>query len=61
MSMELNAGVCYLQNELNRLHMKLQSYSLNNYKTLPQTAAPSAEQKEAIEVVGNVLPFKTNN
>ncbi len=61
MSMELNAGVCYLQNELNRLHMKLQTYSLSNYKTLSQTATLSAEQKEAIEVVGNILPFKTNN
>lgn len=41
--------------------MKLQSYSLHNYKALPQIAKLSREQIEAIEVVGNVLPFKTNN
>jgi KamA family protein len=41
--------------------MKLQSYSLNNYKTLEQIKYLSPEQIEAIDVVGNVLPFKTNN
>ena len=41
--------------------MKLQSYSLHNYKNIPQTSKLSQAQKEAIEVVGNVLPFKTNN
>ncbi len=41
--------------------MKLNSYSLNNYKTLPQAEKLSAELKEAIDVVGNVFPFKTNN
>lgn len=41
--------------------MKLQTYSLHNFKTLPQINKLSSEQIEAIEVVGNVLPFKTNN
>jgi KamA family protein len=41
--------------------MKLQSFSLHNYKKIPQVAKLSAEQREAIEVVGSVLPFKTNN
>lgn len=41
--------------------MKLQSYSLHNYKNLPQISRLSSLQLEAIEVVGNVLPFKTNN
>lgn len=41
--------------------MKLQSYSLHNYKNISQIKNLSAEQIEAIEVVGNVLPFKTNN
>ncbi|MBL0328986.1 MAG: lysine 2,3-aminomutase [Bacteroidetes bacterium] len=41
--------------------MKLQSYSLHNYKNIPQIKNLSAEQIEAIEIVGNVLPFKTNN
>lgn len=41
--------------------MKLQSYSLGNYKNIPQIKALSPEQLEAIDVVGNVLPFKTNN
>jgi len=46
---------------LKNIVMKLQSYSLHNYKAIPQIAKLSAEQLEAIEVVGNVLPFKTNN
>ncbi len=41
--------------------MKLQSYSLHNYKSIPQISKLSNEQIEAIEVIGNVLPFKTNN
>lgn len=41
--------------------MKLQSYSLHNYKNIPQIKQLSSEQIEAIEVIGNVLPFKTNN
>lgn len=41
--------------------MKLQSYLLHNYKNIPQINLLSPEQLEAIEVVGNVLPFKTNN
>jgi KamA family protein len=45
----------------NKNMMKLQSYSLHNYKSLPQIQKLSSEQIEAIEVVGNVLPFKTNN
>lgn len=41
--------------------MKLKSYNLGNYQTIPQIDKLSPEQLEAIEVVGNVLPFKTNN
>jgi L-lysine 2,3-aminomutase len=41
--------------------MKLQSYALHNYKNIEQIGKLSPEQIEAIEVVGNVLPFKTNN
>lgn len=41
--------------------MKLQSFALHNYKNIPQINKLSPEQIEAIEVVGNVLPFKTNN
>jgi KamA family protein len=41
--------------------MKLITYSLNNFKSLLQIKKLSAKQLEAIEVVGNVLPFKTNN
>ena len=37
------------------------TYTLHNYKTIPQIAALSDEMIEAIEVVGRVLPFKTNN
>jgi len=41
--------------------MKLITYSLHNYKNIPQINKLNAKQLEAIEVVGNVLPFKTNN
>jgi len=41
--------------------MKLSTYSLHNFKNLPQAAKLSSEQMESIEVVGNVLPFKANN
>ncbi len=37
------------------------SYSLHNYDKIPQIQRLTREQKEAIEVVGRVLPFKTNS
>ncbi|NOX37713.1 MAG: lysine 2,3-aminomutase [Calditrichaeota bacterium] len=40
---------------------KLHSYALHNYERIPQIQKLSAEQRFAIEVVGRVLPFKTNN
>ena len=40
---------------------KYASYSLRNFKKLPQIEKLSKEQKFAIDVVSRVLPFKTNN
>lgn len=40
---------------------KYLSYSLQNYKSIPQSASLSDGDRESIEVVGRVLPFKTNN
>lgn len=37
------------------------SYSLHNYMEIPQMASLPAEMLHDIEVVGRVLPFKTNN
>lgn len=37
------------------------SYSLRNYKDIPQIDKLSSAEKSAIEIVGTVLPFKTNN
>lgn len=37
------------------------SYSLRNFRKIPQMALLSEEEKFAIEVVGTVLPFKVNN
>ena len=37
------------------------SYTLQNYRRIPQFASMSKEDREAIEVVGSVLPFKANN
>jgi KamA family protein len=41
--------------------MTYKSYMLHNYKTLPQIADLPDDLVEAIDVVGSVLPFKTNN
>lgn len=37
------------------------AYSLGNFRSIPQMAAVPEELKFDIEVVGHVLPFKTNN
>ena len=39
----------------------LKTYSLHNYREIPQMSRLSDEMIEAIEVVGRVLPFKSNN
>jgi L-lysine 2,3-aminomutase len=41
--------------------MKLITYSLHNYQTLKYVDKINSSRREAIEVVGNVFPFKTNN
>ncbi len=41
--------------------MKYQTYALHNFKKIPQLTNLKEEDIFAIEVVGNVLPFKTNN
>lgn len=41
--------------------MNYKSYTLHNFIELPQIPNLSSEYIEAIRVVGNVLPFKTNN
>jgi len=37
------------------------AFTLNNFRQIPQVEKLSEEQRFNIEVVGNVLPFKTNN
>ena len=41
--------------------MKYKNYTLHSYKDIPQITKLSSEQIEAVRVVGNVLPFKSNN
>ena len=41
--------------------MNYKSYMLHNYKNIPQIKSLSEASIEAIDVVGSVLPFKTNN
>lgn len=41
--------------------MNYKPYTLHNFRKMPQMAFLSDDQKFDIEVVGNVLPFKTNN
>lgn len=40
---------------------QIKTYALHNYLTIPQMESLSEEIKKDIEVVGRVLPFKTNN
>ena len=39
----------------------IKSYTLTNFRTIPEIEQMSEESKFEMEVVGNVLPFKTNN
>ena len=39
----------------------IKSFTLTNFRTIPQIQQMSEEAKFEMEVVGNVLPFKTNN
>lgn len=41
--------------------MRYQAYTLYNFKTIPQIGNLSKEEILNIEVVGHILPFKTNN
>lgn len=41
--------------------IKYRNYILRNYSDLPQINSLSLEEQEAVRVVGQVLPFKTNN
>lgn len=41
--------------------MNYKPYSLHNFRQIPQMEFLSEEQKHEIEVVGTVLPFKTDN
>ena len=41
--------------------MRYKPYSLHNFRQIPQIESLSEEQKFEIEVVGTVLPFKTDN
>ncbi|MDR2918530.1 MAG: lysine 2,3-aminomutase [Tannerella sp.] len=43
------------------MNRTIKSYTLHNYQTIPQVASLSEELIHDIEVVGRVLPFKTNN
>lgn len=40
---------------------KYKSYTLGNFREVPQIQGLSEEKQFEIEVVGNILPFKTNN
>lgn len=49
------------KNILSASSSRYTSYTLSNYKKLPHIARLSDEQKFVIDVVGSVLPFKTNS
>ena len=39
----------------------IKTYTLQNFRNIPQIDEMSKEKQFEMEVVGNVLPFKTNN
>jgi KamA family protein len=39
----------------------IKTYTLNNYRSIPQISAIPEAMIQAIEIVGKILPFKTNN
>ena len=41
--------------------MKYKPYSLHNFRQIPQMEFLTEQQKFEVEVVGTVLPFKTDN
>ena len=41
--------------------MNYKAYTLHNYNSIPQISKLTTDQIEAIEIVGRVLPFKTNS
>ena len=43
------------------MNKRYKSFTLFNYHEIPQISALTAGQKETIEIVGKVLPFKTNS
>jgi KamA family protein len=43
------------------MNIPIKSYTLFNYRTIPQVASLPKEVLSDIEIVGRVLPFKTNN
>src|SRR5687768_68941 len=43
------------------VHFNYKAYSLNNLQNILQVERLSEEERHEIEVVANVLPFKTNN
>lgn len=43
------------------MNTSLKSYTLHNFRTIPQISSLSEELIENIEIGGRVLPFKTNN
>jgi len=40
---------------------KIQTYTLENFRKIPQIESMNYEKQFEIEIVGNVFPFKTNN
>lgn len=46
---------------MTKIFKQLKTYTLNNFRDIPQMKGVSEELIRHIEVVGRVLPFKTNN
>ncbi len=57
----LPAPVSHMKPIVVETAMKFQPYGLHNFRAIPQIERLSEAQKHNIEVVGHVLPFRTNN
>lgn len=51
----------FIKTTSNDRQIAYKSYTLHNFREIPQAEKLSEETKRAIETVGSVLPFKTNN
>jgi hypothetical protein len=56
-----SSNILYICKKFCVMNKTIKSYNLYNYLTIPQISSLPKEMIKDIEIVGRVLPFKTNN